>query len=122
MNRYCRADPAAKVAILTRTRGHLRAIVPALKAAKLRFRAIDIEPLGQRPVVQDLLALTRALAHPGVRLAWLAVLRAPWCGLTLADLHALAADNAAITLWDALHEASRLAQLSADGQIGRAHV
>jgi len=110
------ADPAAKVAILARTRGHLRAIVPALKAAKLRFRAIDVEPLGQRPVVQDLLALTRALAHPGDRLAWLAVLRAPWCGLTLADLHALAADNAAITLWDALEDASRLAQLSADGR------
>jgi ATP-dependent exoDNAse (exonuclease V) beta subunit len=111
------ADPAAKVAILTRTRGHLRAIVPALKAAKLRFRAIDIEPLGQRPVVQDLLALTRALAHPGDRLAWLAVLRAPWCGLTLADLHALAADHSAITLWDALHDTQRLAQLSADGRV-----
>jgi ATP-dependent exoDNAse (exonuclease V) beta subunit len=110
------ADPAAKVAILTRTRGHLRAIVPALKAAKLRFRAIDIEPLGQRPVVQDLLALTRALAHPGDRLAWLAVLRAPWCGLTLADLHALAAGNPEMTPWDALHDEARLAQLSADGR------
>ena len=116
------ADPAAKVAILTRTRGHLRAIVPALKAAQLRFRAIDIEPLGQRPVVQDLLALTRALAHPGDRLAWLAVLRAPWCGLTLADLHALAADNAGMTIWDALHHDSRLAQLSADGRVRAARL
>jgi len=116
------ADPAAKVAILTRTRGHLRAIVPALKAAGLRFRAIDIEPLGQRPVVQDLLALTRALAHPGDRLAWLAVLRAPWCGLTLADLHALAANNAGMTLWDALHDESRLVQLSGDGRARAARV
>jgi len=109
------ADPAAKVAILTRTRGHLREIVPALKAAGLRFRAIDIEPLGQRPVVQDLLALTRALAHPGDRLAWLAVLRAPWCGLTLADLYALASGNAAATVWDALHDGERVRNLSADG-------
>ncbi len=110
------ADPAAKVAILTRTRGHLREIVPALKAANLRFRAIDIEPLGQRPVVQDLLALTRALAHPGDRLAWFAVLRAPWCGLTLADLHVLGANNAGLTLWDALHDDRRMALLSDDGR------
>ncbi|MDP1537062.1 MAG: UvrD-helicase domain-containing protein [Burkholderiales bacterium] len=116
------ADPAAKIAILARTRGHLREIVPALKAAGLRFRAIDIEPLGQRPVVQDLLALTRALAHPGDRLAWLAVLRAPWCGLTLADLHALAADNAGMTLWDALNDAQRTGQLSNDGRVRVARV
>ncbi len=116
------ADPAAKVAILTRTRGHLREIVPALKAANLRFRAIDIEPLGQRPVVQDLLALTRALAHPGDRLAWLAVLRAPWCGLTLADLHGLAAGNTEMTLWDALHDDQRIAQLSDDGRVRAARV
>jgi ATP-dependent exoDNAse (exonuclease V) beta subunit len=85
-----RDDPTGRIAILVRNRGHLREIVPQLKDAGLRFRAIEIEELGHRPVVQDLLALTRALAHPADRLAWLALLRAPWCGLTLADLHALA--------------------------------
>ena len=111
------ADPAAKVAILVRTRGHLREIVPALKAAGLRFRAIDIEPLGQRPVIQDLLALTRALAHPADRVAWLAVLRAPWCGLTLADLHVLAATDPQMTLWSAIQDEQRVAQLSVDGRV-----
>jgi len=111
------ADPAAKVAILVRTRGHLREIVPALKAAGLRFRAIDIEPLGQRPVIQDLLALTRALAHPADRVAWLAVLRAPWCGLTLADLHVLAAADAQMTLWSAMQDEECVAQLSPDGRL-----
>ena len=82
-------DPAGTVAVLVRSRGHLATIVPSLKARGLRFRAIEIERLGHRQVVQDLLALTRALLHPGDRVAWLAVLRAPWCGLTLADLHAL---------------------------------
>ncbi len=110
------ANLAAKVAILVRTRGHLREIVPALKAAGLRFRAIDIEPLGQRPVIQDLLALTRALAHPADRVAWLAVLRAPWCGLMLADLHVLAATDPRITLWSALQDAQRIVQLSVDGR------
>ncbi len=110
-------DPVAKVAILVRTRSHLREIVPALKAAGLRFRAIDIEPLGQRPVIQDLLALTRALAHPADRVAWLALLRAPWCGLTLADLHVLAASDAKMTLWSAMQDAQRVAQLSVDGRL-----
>ena len=84
-----RDDPAATTAILVRNRSHLHEIIPRLKEAGLRFRAIEIEGLGSRPVVQDLLALTRALAHPGGSLAWLALLRAPWCGLTLADIHAL---------------------------------
>ncbi len=78
------------IAILVRGRNHLREIVPRLKQAGLAFRAIEIDRLDGRPVVQDLLALTRALAHRGDRVAWLAILRAPWCGLTLADLHALA--------------------------------
>ena len=76
-------------AILIRNRAHLDEIVPALKEAGVRFRAVDIEQLGEKQVVQDLYALTRALLHHADRVAWLAVLRAPWCGLTLADLLAL---------------------------------
>src|SRR6185436_6943464 len=78
-----------KKAILVRNRAHLDEIVPALKEAGVRFKALDIEQLGEKQVVQDLYALTRALLHLGDRIAWLAVLRAPWCGLTLADLLAL---------------------------------
>ena len=99
-----------------RNRGHLREIVPQLKDAGLRFRAIEIEELGHRPVVQDLLALTRALSHPADRLAWLAALRAPWCGLTLADLHALAGGDVGRTVWELMNDAARVAALSADGR------
>ncbi len=78
-----RDDRTATTAILVRNRSHLADIVPRLREAGLRFRAIEIEGLGHRPVVQDLLALTRALAHPADSSAWLALLRAPWCGLLL---------------------------------------
>jgi len=118
-----REDAKAKVAILVRNRGHLHEIVPRLKDAGLRFRAIDIEELGHRPVVQDLLALTRALSHPADRLAWLALLRAPWCGLTLADLHALAGNDPVHTVWELMNDEARIATLSADGRarLLRAH-
>ncbi len=86
--------PEGTVAVLVRGRSHLAEIVPQLRVQGLAFRAIEIEPLGHRQVVQDLLALTRALGHTADRLAWLAILRAPWCGLTLADLHALAGTDA----------------------------
>lgn len=111
-----REDAGAKIAILVRNRGHLREIVPQLKDAGLRFRAIEIEALGHRPVVQDLLALTRALSHLADRLAWLAVLRAPWCGLTLADLDALAGGDAKRTAWELINDDARVAILSVDGR------
>lgn len=109
-------DPAQTVAILVRSRGHLSRIVPALREAGLPFRAIEIEPLGNRPVVQDLFALTRALVHPADRAAWLAVLRAPWCGLSLSDLHALVGDMPEADVWSLIHDAARRRRLSDDGR------
>ncbi len=108
--------PGLRTAILVRSRGHLVAIAPALKRAGLRFQAIEVEALGQRPVVQDLQGLTQALLHPADRVAWLAVLRAPWCGLTLADLELLAGHDHAACIWDLMDRASVLARLSQDGR------
>lgn len=110
------ADPAASVAVLVRGRAHLAEIVPALRALGTPLRAVEIETLRERPVVQDLLALTRALLHPADRIAWLAVLRAPWCGLLLADLHALAVDAPRRPLWLLMNDDARAAALSDDGR------
>jgi len=85
-------DPAGSIAVLVTARTHVDAIARGLTLAGIEFQAVEIEQLQQRPVVQDLIALTRALVHLADRTAWLAVLRAPWCGLALADLHALDAD------------------------------
>lgn len=83
-------NPTGSIAILVRGRAHLREILPALHRRGLRWQATDIDPLATRMPVLDLLSLTRALLCPAERIAWLAVLRAPWCGLDLGDLHALA--------------------------------
>lgn len=78
------------IAVLGRTRGHLAPLVSELRRRNIPFAAQDMDPLGKSPVVIDLMTLCRALANPGDRLAWLALVRAPWCGLPLADLHVLA--------------------------------
>jgi ATP-dependent helicase/nuclease subunit A len=94
-----RSDPW-KIAVLVRSRIHLMDIVAALKEddgeGAIPYRAVKIETLGERQEVLDLFALTRALLHPADRVAWLALLRAPWCGLGLTELHVLTgADDSA---------------------------
>jgi ATP-dependent helicase/nuclease subunit A len=108
-----RSSGEARTAILVRARTHLPAIVALLKLHKIRFQAIEIDQLGERPVIEDLIALTLALLHPGDRVSWLAILRAPWCGLRLDDLHALAANDHHAAIWDLLHREPL--QLSNDG-------
>jgi ATP-dependent helicase/nuclease subunit A len=78
-----------RVAVLVRARTHLAQLVPLLRREHIPFRAVEIEHLSERQEMRDLLALTHALLHPMDRIAWLSVLRAPWCGLRLADLHRL---------------------------------
>ena len=111
-------NPNKNIVLLVRARGHLRFIAHALREAGLSFQAVEIEALGQRPVVQDLTALTRALFHPADRIAWLALLRAPWCGLTLADLQALAGNDHRAAVWRLMQDRcgdGHLQTLSADG-------
>ena len=78
-----------RLAVLARARKSLVPIAQALHQAGIPFRALDLEGLADRPEVLDALALARALLNPHDRLAWLGVLRAPWCGLSLEDLHRL---------------------------------
>ncbi len=89
------ADPSLEsIAVLGRTRGHLAPLVAELRRRGIPFAAQDMDPLGKSPVVIDLMTLCRALANPGDRLAWLALMRAPWCALRLADMHLLAVADA----------------------------
>jgi ATP-dependent exoDNAse (exonuclease V) beta subunit len=103
------------VAILARARGHFAAIHAALRGAGIAYQAVKLESLAERPVTLDLLWLTRALTQPAERLAWLAVLRAPWCGLALPDLLALANAATHRPLGVVAREADSQALLSPEG-------
>ncbi len=111
-----------RIAVLARVRTHLTAIVEEFKSSAhgtpIRFRAVDIDSLAERPEVLDALALTRALLHPADRIAWLAVLHAPWCGLGLADLLRLTGEAAEAAPQATVAElvAARAHLLSLDGQ------
>ncbi|CAN5157205.1 UvrD-helicase domain-containing protein [soil metagenome] len=110
-----REDPEQTISVLVRSRSHLADIAARLTSNGIRYQAVEIARLGYRPAIRDLVALTSALLHLADRTAWLAVLRAPWCGLSLADLHTLAAPAPAATLWSCLEERAR--DLSADGVV-----
>ncbi|MBC7984155.1 MAG: UvrD-helicase domain-containing protein, partial [Candidatus Obscuribacterales bacterium] len=107
-----------KIAVLASNRMHLQWVIAELRSRGIAFQAVDIDPLAQRPVVADLVALTRAVVHLADRTAWLTVLRAPWCGLSLADLYALCAGDDAATqpLWQKLNDRQQVTRLSTDGR------
>lgn len=102
-DRHDTTTKPSRIAILGRARSHLTAVIAELKCdygnGPLPFRAVDLDTLGELPEVLDALALTRALLHPSDRIAWLAVLHAPWCGLGLADLLRLTGEGVQADAW-----------------------
>lgn len=110
-----REDPAQRICILVRSRAHAGPIIAALRAAGVGFVAPEIELLERSGVCLDLLALTRALSHRADRLAWIGVLRAPFCGLSLADLECLLGDDHQAAVVDLLHDTVRRERLSPAG-------
>ncbi len=110
------SHPEQTIAILVRARQHLANIIPALKKANIAYEAIDIDPLLDKQSIIDVLTLTSALLHPENRIAWLALLRAPWCGLSLADLWIIANSHTKQTILEQLQKCEVLSQLSPEGQ------
>lgn len=111
--------PNGTTAILVRGKRHLIEIMRHLKEEGISFQAVEIDRLAERPVIQDLLSLLRALLHLGDRISWLAVLRAPFCGLSLNDLHVITGDDRqahGVTIIELLHDTPRIKQMSANGR------
>ena len=97
------ADSEQSIGVLVRSRGHLHELYHLLLNSGIDFQAVDILPIATQPVVHDLLSVTRTLLHLHDRIAWLAVLRAPWCGLTLDSLHRLTVNHPQQDLWELIN-------------------
>ncbi|MDJ0759171.1 MAG: UvrD-helicase domain-containing protein [Woeseiaceae bacterium] len=108
--------PEDSVAVLVRGRGQLRELIPMLRHHDIDFRAVDIDRLTDLPEVIDLLALTRATVHQGDRHAWLAILRAPWIGLSWQDLYQLVRNDRSSSVPRLLRDDARLSAMSAHGR------
>ncbi|AGF49583.1 nuclease/helicase [Candidatus Kinetoplastibacterium blastocrithidii TCC012E] len=74
-------------AMLVQSRNNLGNMINILSKNKIPFRAVEITSLSEKTIVSDLMQIIRAIVHPGDRLAWLSVLRSPFCGLKLETLH-----------------------------------
>lgn len=89
------------IAILVRSRGHLVHLLPALRAAGIEYLGVDIQPLKETQAVIDVLALCKAICRLDDRVSWLALLRGPWCGLSLVEIQTLLGQNT-LPIWTQL--------------------
>ncbi len=108
--------PDKSIAILVRGRSHLTSIVKHFHTSNITFKAQSIDSLTDRPAIMDLLSLLRALRFPGDRTAWLSILRAPWCGLSLKDIHALVELDSTTPVWRLLNNPEKTQLLTSDGK------
>lgn len=86
---YREADLTQTIAILAKTRSQFASVVDALSHYKIPYIAIDIDPLLSKKTILDLLSLTKVIVDPSDRVAWISLLRSPWCGLNFHDLTVL---------------------------------
>src|SRR5690606_20906836 len=87
-----------------------------LRERGLPVNAVEIEPLREQQIVQDVLGLARALLHPADSIAWLGLLRAPWCGVRWADLALILTLSAGRTIRQSIRDPETLERLSGDGR------
>ena len=95
-----------KIAILTRSRSHLSELINYIRKFKptLKFNAVEIDALDKHQSIQDILSLSYAMLDLNDRIHWLAILRAPWCGIMLNDLALLFQNDHTSTVWEIIQD------------------
>jgi ATP-dependent exoDNAse (exonuclease V) beta subunit len=107
-----------KIAILTRSRSHLSELINYIRKFKptLKFNAVEIDALDKHQSIQDILSLSYAMLDLNDRIHWLAILRAPWCGIMLNDLALLFQNDHTSTVWEIIQDENKMSEISPDGR------
>ncbi|TAL62435.1 MAG: ATP-dependent DNA helicase [Legionella sp.] len=109
-------DKEQSLAILVRSRSQLAEIIRLLRQQQIPYQGTDIDLLANLLHLRDAWSLTQALLLPANRLAWLAVLRSPYCGLSLPDIYHIAAYNTKKSIYAALLNLEQIPHLSNEGR------
>ena len=114
-------DSEYSIAVIAPYRSHLREILTLFKRKGIpegfKLVTTEIDELQDKQSFQDIFSLTKALYNLSDKISWVATLRAPWCGLTLADLCTLFEDNQQMTAWEAINDPKIFCNLSKDGAL-----
>ncbi len=106
---YQQQNPENKIAVLVQSRSQLISLLPLLRKAKIDYQASELETLSENSVIIDLMSLLKSILNLNDRLSWLAVLRAPFCGLSLKDLWMIAQASQDNLVWLTLKQHEKLA-------------
>ena len=90
------------IGLLLRKKADLLDISLALKKAQIAFNAVEMDSLSSIQIVKDVQSLIHGFCHLKNKAAWLEILRAPWCGMTLVDLQSLVDIDQNETIWQLL--------------------
>jgi len=96
--------PGLKIALLTRTRLTIKEILQEMQRKEIPFEAIGIDQVKDQQIYQDIMSLTKALYNLDDKTHWIAILRAPWCGLDLKSLSILFEYNHDKDAWDVIND------------------
>ncbi|MBT4885525.1 MAG: UvrD-helicase domain-containing protein, partial [Legionellales bacterium] len=78
------------VAVLTRSRSHLKQLAHELSIHGISVIAEDMEPLHKITEIIDIANLSLALSNPLDKISWLALLSSPWLALSNKTIHTIA--------------------------------
>lgn len=110
--------PHETVAILIRSRSHLKYIDKELRDRGLNYKGIDLVKLSERQPIIDLINLTKFVLDSEDTLSLLGLLRAPFVGVLQKDIFKILAyvDEQETTLLDAVRNVDLIEAVSADGK------